>query len=146
MITTESPLGVPQGFAPHPRRSPVTEPWEPIYFRTTPDAYILGLRLARAHTNSRGLVHGGLIAALADNAMGLSCGLKTNRDDVQGLVTVNLSVDYLGSATVGQWLQIETTFVKSGGSISFAQCFVTADGEPCARANATFKVLRKKPS
>lgn len=146
MTTTENPDGVPPGFAPHPRRSPVTEPWEPIYFRTTPDAYILGLRLAKAHTNSRGLVHGGLIAALADNAMGLSCGLKTNRDEVQGLVTVNLSVDYLGSATVGQWLQIETTFVKSGGSISFAQCFVTADGEPCARANATFKMLRKKPS
>jgi uncharacterized protein (TIGR00369 family) len=144
MATTEIPADVPHGFVPHPRRSPVTEPWEPIYFKTTPDAYILALRLAKVHTNSRGLAHGGLIAALADNAMGLSCGLKTNKDDVQGLVTVNLSVDYLGSATVGQWLQVETTFVKSGGSIFFAQCFVTADGEPCARANATFKALRKK--
>lgn len=133
---------IPEGFAPHTRRSPVTEPWEPIYARITPDAVILGLRLAKAHTNSRGLAHGGLITAMADNAMGLSCGLKAN--EIQGLVTVNLSIDFLGSANVGQWLQVDTLFVKPGGSLYFAQCFVTADGEPCARANATFKALRKK--
>jgi uncharacterized protein (TIGR00369 family) len=133
---------IPEGFAPHTRHSPVTEPWEPIYARITPDAVVLGLRLAKAHTNSRGLAHGGLITALADNAMGLSCGLKTN--EIQGLVTVNLSIDFLGSANVGQWLQVETSFVRPGGSLYFAQCFVTADGEPCARANATFKALRKK--
>ncbi len=144
MVTTEISADIPSGFEPHPRRSPLTEPWEPIYSKRTEDAVIIGLRLADAHTNSRGLVHGGLIAALADNAMGLSCGLKMDRDAIQGLVTINLSVDFLGSANVGQWLQVETSFVRPGGSIYFAQCFVTADGEPCARANATFKALRKK--
>ena len=143
-MTTDHPADIPPGFAPHERRSPLTEPWEPIYARKTPDAIILGLRLATPHTNSRGLVHGGLITALADNAMGLSCGLKVDRSVSQGLVTVNLSVDFLDSAVIGQWLQIDTTFVKPGGSIYFAQCFVTADGKPCARANATFKALRRK--
>ena len=143
-MTTDHPADIPPGFAPHERRSPLTEPWEPIYARKTPDAIILGLRLTTPHTNSRGLVHGGLITALADNAMGLSCGLKVDRSVSQGLVTVNLSVDFLGSAGIGQWLQIDTTFVKPGGSIYFARCFVTADGEPCARANATFKALRRK--
>ncbi|HEX7791500.1 MAG TPA: PaaI family thioesterase [Afipia sp.] len=133
---------IPAGFERHSRRSPFTNPWEPIYAKRTPDAVILGLRLAEAHTNSRGLVHGGLIASLADNAMGLSCGL--NARDHQGLVTVNLTVDYLGSAKIGQWLAAETGFVTAGGSICFAQCFITADGEPCARANATFKILRKQ--
>src|SRR5690348_13761493 len=103
MTTPEtSDAAVPEGFARHPRRSPLTEPWEPIYFKATPEAYILGLRLAEAHTNSRGLIHGGLIAALADNAMGLSCSLKAG--NLLGLVTINLSVDYLGSANIGQWL------------------------------------------
>ena len=143
-MTPDHPADIPEGFATLERRSPLTEPWEPIYARKTPGAVILGLRLATPHTNSRGLVHGGLITALADNAMGLSCGLKVDRSVSQGLVTVNLSVDFLGSAGIGQWLQIDTTFVKPGGSIYFAQCFVTADGEPCARANATFKALRKK--
>lgn len=141
MTTTDSAADIPAGFARHPRRSPLTEPWEPIYFKATPDAYILGLRLAEAHTNSRGLIHGGLIAALADNAMGLSCVVKGR---LSGIVTINLSVDFLGSAKIGQWLAFETDFVKIGGSICFAQCFVTADGEACARANATFKIPSRK--
>jgi len=58
-----------------------------------------------------------------------------------GLVTVNLAIDYLGVARTGQWLQIEPEVVKLGSSLCFVQALVTADGEPCARANATFKVL-----
>ena len=133
---------IPNGFTRHPRPSPLTEPWEPIYSKTTADAVIIGLRLAKPHTNSRGLIHGGLIAALADNAMGLSCGLKTaggNR-----LITISLTVDFLSSAGIGQWLAVETNFTKIGGSICFAQSLITADGDPCARANATFKVIKPK--
>ena len=37
----------------------------------------MGLRLAKPHTNARGLIHGGLIASLADNAMGYSCAQVT---------------------------------------------------------------------
>lgn len=134
---------VPHGYERHSRQSPITQPWEPIYAKKTPDAVIIGLRLAQAHTNSRGIAHGGLITTLADNAMGLSCVSKMP-EHPHGLVTISLGVDFLGSANVGQWLAVETDFIKLGGSICFAQCFVTADGEPCARANATFKVLRKK--
>ena len=37
---------IPEGFEPQSRRSPLTDPWEPIYSRQTPDAIILGLWLA----------------------------------------------------------------------------------------------------
>jgi uncharacterized protein (TIGR00369 family) len=134
---------VPQGFERHFRRSPVTDPWEPIYSKRTADAVVIGLHLAEAHTNSRGLIHGGLIAALADNAMGLSCAVRSG--EPLSLVTISLAVDFLGPAGKGQWLQIDTNFVKTGGSICFAQCLVSADGVPCARGNATFKALRPKP-
>jgi len=137
-----SSLAVPEGFERHSRRSPMTDPWEPIYARRTAEAFILGLRLAEPHTNSRGLVHGGLIAALADNAMGLSCGQQL--PDKPSLLTISLSIDYLASAQIGQWLQVDTNFVKAGRSIAFAQCFVNADGVPCARGSATFKVLAAK--
>ena len=72
MQTTDI-LGPPPGFAPHDRKSPLTDPWEPLFARRTDRAVVLGLRAGPAHTNSRGFVHGGLIGALADNAMGLSC-------------------------------------------------------------------------
>ena len=64
---------VPEGFEPHFRKSPFTDPWEPLYSRRGEKSVAIGLRLAKPHTNSRGLIHGGLIASLADNAMGYSC-------------------------------------------------------------------------
>lgn len=129
----------PAGFVPHDRKSPLTDPWEPLYSRKSGDMVVLGLRAGPAHTNSRGLVHGGLIGALADNAMGLSCARRLGTTG--GLLTVSLSVDFLGTALQGQWLEFDTVFVKPGSTLCFAQAFVTADGQPCARANAVFRVL-----
>ena len=133
---------IPQGFEPQSRRSPLTDPWEPIYSKLTPDAIILGLRLATPHTNARGFVHGGLIAALADKAMGHSCGHKMG--GAHSLVTVSMSIDFISSAQIGQWLTVETDVIKTGSTICFAQCFVKADDVVIARANATFRVVPKK--
>lgn len=132
-------ISVPPGFSRHDRKSPVTDPWEPIYSRRTEGAVVLGLVAEAAHTNSRGFVHGGLISALADNAMGLSCAQKTGNE--ASLVTVNLTLDFLSSARTGQWLEFDTVFVRPGKTLCFAQAFVTADGEPCARANAVFRMV-----
>jgi acyl-coenzyme A thioesterase PaaI-like protein len=138
----EAMMNIPAGFEPHDRKSPLTEPWEPLYRRTSGDSVVLGLRAADPHTNSRGFVHGGLISALADNAMGLSCARRLGLET--GLVTVNLSVDFLGLAHKGEWLEFDTMFVKPGSTLCFAQAFVTADGQPCARANAVFRVIARR--
>lgn len=134
-------LDAPAGFERHDRRSPVTDPWEPLYRRLSGDTVVLGLRAGAAHCNSRGFVHGGLITTLADNAMGLSCGRVVGED--ASFVTVNLAVDFLAAARIGQWLAFDTVFVRPGGTLCFAQAFVTADGEPCARANAVFRLVRR---
>ena len=142
MTTAElSPFEVPSGFEPLSRRSPLTEPWQPLYARTTDKAVIVGLRLATPHTNSRGLIHGGLIAALTDAAMGYSCAHQMG--NVSSLVTIGLAVDFIGSAKVGQWLAIESDVIKTGSTVCFAQCLVIADGAVIARANATFRVVPK---
>ncbi|MHA7680492.1 PaaI family thioesterase [Cupriavidus sp. PET2-C1] len=134
------PADLPAGFAPHFRHSPLTDPWEPLYSRRSDQAIVLAVKLAQAHTNARGFAHGGLITALADNAMGLSCGMQFA--EPRSLVTVNLSIDFLNVARIGQWLMFETSFTKVGGTLCFAQAFVTADGVACARANATFRAMQ----
>jgi uncharacterized protein (TIGR00369 family) len=129
----------PDGFAPHFRKSPVTDPWEPLYSRRLAGAVQIGLWLREAHCNSRGLVHGGVIATLADNAMGLSC--VASMPSPQGLVTVSLTVDYVGAAKIGQWLQVEPRVLRVGKSMGFADALITADGATIARASATFRVM-----
>ena len=135
-----TPSDIPEGFERQTRPSPLTDPWEPIYSKQTSDAIILGLRLAKAHTNARGFVHGGLIAALADKAMGHSCGHKMR--GTHSLVTVSMSIDFISSAQIGQWLVIESEVIKTGGTLCFAQCRVTADDAVIARANGTFRVVK----
>ena len=133
---------IPEGFEPHFRKSPLTDPWEPLYSKRTERAVIIGLRLAKPHTNGRGLIHGGLIAALSDNAMGYSCAQAMG--GTSSLVTISLAVDFIGSAQVGQWLAVETDVIKTGSTICFAQSLVKADDAVIARANGTFRVVPKK--
>jgi uncharacterized protein (TIGR00369 family) len=102
----------------------------------------MGLRLAKPHTNARGLIHGGLIASLADNAMGYSCGQALG--GTLSLVTISLAVDFVGSAQIGQWLAIEPEVIRTGSTICFAQSLIKADDAVIARANGTFRVVPKK--
>lgn len=134
---------IPEGFEPHYRKSPVTDPWEPIYSRRGAESVEIGLRLASAHCNSRGLMHGGVIATLADNAMGLSCGAvyeKTFGETKAGLLTVSLNIDYVASAKIGDWVEVRPRVVKAGRSMGFVDAVVTADGVTIARASATFRL------
>jgi len=133
---------IPAGFEPHFRKSPFTDPWEPLYSSKTDKAVHLGLRLAKPHTNARGLIHGGLIASLADNAMGYSCAQATAWST--SFVTVSLAVDYVGSAEIGQWLAVECEVLKTGSTICFAQSLIKADEVVIARANGTFRVVPKR--
>lgn len=131
-------MTIPEGFKPHFRKSPLTEPWEPLFSKRTDTGLVIGLRADTQHCNSRGFVHGGLISALADNAMGLSCA--SGHESVNSLVTISLHMDFVSAAQKGQWLEFETQFVKTGRTIDTAQGRVTADGKVCALCSASFKV------
>ncbi|WP_027521320.1 PaaI family thioesterase [Bradyrhizobium sp. Ec3.3] len=137
-----SATAIPDGFEPHFRKSPLTDPWEPLYSKRTDKAVIVGLRLAKPHTNARGLIHGGLIAALADAAMGYSCAQATGWRT--SFVTISLAVDYVGAAEIGQWCAVESEVIKTGSTICFAQSLIKADDVVIARASGTFRVVPKK--
>jgi uncharacterized protein (TIGR00369 family) len=135
----------PDGFSPHDRKSPVTDAWEPLYSSRAGGVVRIGFHLDRQHCNGRGLLHGGVIAALADNAMGLSLReamLASGAEAPKGLVTTSLAVDYLGVAELGQWIEVVPRVVKAGGSSGVVDALVTANGETIARANASFRVMR----
>lgn len=145
----QAPAGVvPDGFVPHTRRSPLTEPWEPLFARRSGGQVALAVHVRVAHCNSRGFAHGGLICALADNAMGLSAvaaaralGAEPGLGEVASAVTVSLTLDFIGSAQVGQWLVVTPQVLKAGRSLAFVEGHVSADGRLVARASATFRLL-----
>jgi len=121
----------------------MTTPWAPIYRKKLDRAVYLGVFLREVHCNSRGLVHGGFIASLSDNTMGYTAGQAMAADGrvVKSLVTISLSVDYLGAAGLDQWMTFEPELLKATGTLAFVTATVRADGEPVARSSATFKII-----
>jgi uncharacterized protein (TIGR00369 family) len=131
---------VPEGFERHFRQSPLTDPWEPLYSKRDGERFHLGLHIDGPHCNSRGKAHGGLISALADNAMGVAC-VAASGGQGGGAITVQLSVDFIGSIDLGQWLQVTAVPTKLGRTLAFAEARITADDELVARATAVFRML-----
>lgn len=132
----------PDGFAPHFRKSNFTDPWEPIFSQVLARSVNLAVFLGEPHCNSRGLVHGGLIAGLSDNAMGLSCAaaLRGEGREVSGLVTVSMNTEFAGAARLGSWLIVTPEVVKLGRNLAFARALLTAEGATIAVASASFKI------
>lgn len=64
---------------------------------------IRGFLAGPQHANSLGIVHGGMMAAFLDSAMGTTVWHTLQRR----AVTMKLSLDYLGPGRVGEWLQAE---------------------------------------
>jgi acyl-coenzyme A thioesterase PaaI-like protein len=58
-------------------------------------------------------LHGGVLASLCDNAMGLSLAASLT-DPSLHIVTINLSVDYLDGAKLGDMVVIEPRVVRAG--------------------------------
>ncbi len=139
---------IPDGFTKSPRKSPLTDPWEPIYVKMTDAGGILGIEVRDVHCNARGFAHGGLIASLSDNTMGMSLVLKAREkfaNDKISAVTLSMTTDYIDSAQIGDWLEFRAGVLKVGRSIGFTEMKVVAtrDGEErlIARANASFKLV-----
>jgi uncharacterized protein (TIGR00369 family) len=133
---------IPAGYLEHDRKSPLTAPWEPIYAKRTDRALQLAVEIRDVHCNSRGLAHGGLISALADNAMGLSAIVATIADGStpQRALTVSLALDFVDSARPGEWLEIVPVVIRTGHTLSFVECRVVVGERSIARGNATFRM------
>lgn len=100
-------------------------------------AFSLGIWIGKPHCNARGLLHGGVISALADNAMGLSCVLQMEN---MSALTINMTVDFLLVAKAGQWLEVRAVPAKLGRSLAFSDAQIFADAKLVAKASATFRI------
>jgi len=129
-------LDAPDGFAPLFRTSPFLDVLGPFYHRRDGRALILGVRIAEKPCNARGTAHGWLLMTLADIALGYS--LAYAEDPPASLTTANLSVDFAGSAKLGDWLEARTDIQKLGGRLAFANAYLSVGEERIVRASAVF--------
>ena len=137
---------IPPGFEPSDLVEGFLIHVGPLYAR--PDAgngncTVFGFRALPLHANRYGVVHGGMLATLADVAIGAN--LARTGDDVETTLTLNLSLDYLEAARVGDWIEAHVILTKERGRIRYGQCQLLCGDRQLVRGSAVFYVPPPRP-
>ena len=94
------------------------------------------------HLQAAGKMQGGLIVALADEA--IAHAMVTQLTPDEAITTIELKSNFLAGVTSGELIATATVF-KKGGSLIIGDCLVTdAKGRNVCRVSATFLLLKKK--
>ena len=94
-------------------------------------------------TNHSGFVHGGMIATLADSAMGRS--VRTLKPGVVRAMSFDLKLSFITAAKIGETLRAKAHVIHAGRRTVVTECRVEGpDGKLVATASGTFAVTREK--
>jgi uncharacterized protein (TIGR00369 family) len=109
----------------------------------TPGEVTVATTVSEQHINLQGLVHGGMLAILADTACGLS--IRSAMEPGRLHITTDLDIHFLSPARPGT-LFGRGKAIKVGRSLAFAEASVEdADGKLLARAQSRFSVSGREP-
>ena len=136
MSTPDAP---PAGYSPYTETSPFLDRIGPFYECGTGGSLVVAVRVLPHHCNNKELAHGGLLAALADISLGKTAG--RSREPRVRLLTTSLTIDYIGAARLGDWVEATTEFSRVGRDIAFANCYIRAGDRTLARASGIYKVI-----
>jgi uncharacterized protein (TIGR00369 family) len=103
----------------------------------------LSLVLEERHTNPHGVMHGGVVTTLMDEAAGGVLAYARGIDVMQTMPhsTVDMNVSFLSAARVGDEVIVEARALKVGRSVAFAEAEARrGDGVPIARGRFTFVI------
>ena len=110
----------------------------PLWTRRDGDSWAYGLLATSAHLNPVQLVHGGLLATLADHALSALAWEAVGR---KPCVTVQLDTHYLASARAGQLLEARGRVVRVTSSLVFMQGQVSVGERELVTAVSVLKIL-----
>ncbi len=106
------------------------------------DSFVMIYTVREDMTNPVKILHGGVTAGMVDDVMGMMLAALS---DEFFFTTVNLSVDYLSSAKVGEKVSVHSKIVRKGKQIINAECRVSnADGKLIAKASSNCVVTNIK--
>ena len=76
--------------------------------------------------------------------MGLSAvrlARQTQNSEKISALTVSLSLDFIDTAKVGEFVEFKPTILKVGRTLAFVECRVVCGDRLIARGNASFRMV-----
>lgn len=101
--------------------------------------FIYSLEAREEHTNAIGLVHGGVISSLLDQAISMAAWTAADRAPV---VTLQLDTRFLRAAKPGALIEARATIRHRSGSMIFVDAEAVDDAQTLALATAIMKISR----
>jgi uncharacterized protein (TIGR00369 family) len=131
----------PEGFE-YVSRAPFVNHVGPVYqgLGDPPGTIRLGLRVAQLHTNSFGLLHGGLISTMVDSAMARALHSMLGRR----AVTLKMTMEFFEAIHLGDWAVAEGRLTSSDADIALTDCRVRVGDQTRARATGVFRLLKPR--
>lgn len=137
---TLAPVVPPEGFVLE-KRGPFTHRNGPIFVKRGEDGAAERAFFAdEKHANGMGIVHGGMIATFIDGSLAHAVGKATG----VGGVTIQLSINYLSVAKLGDWVFAEAWVTRHTKDVAFAEARIYTGERDIARATSVFKLMRKR--
>lgn len=113
----------------------------PIYIKDWSGPPISGFQVEERHCNPFGLCHGGWLSTFADvmlarqvPPLGISGG---------EFVTVSLSVDFVGAAKLGDWVEGQGEVIRKTKKLVFVQGIAQSGERMILRTNCIFQRLER---
>ena len=131
----------PQGFARADFTPGFLDHGGPYYLSPREGAPMLvGLRICEHHINYKDAAHGGVISTFADVA--LSHAVYDAERPRLAPSTVNLQVNYLKGAKLGDWLEARVRIDRLGGRLAYTSGEIVRGEEPIATMSGVFAIRR----
>jgi uncharacterized protein (TIGR00369 family) len=110
----------------------------PFWTRQEANRLDLGFFMDERHSNRAQRLHGGMIATVADRAMGMAARMhEPNRNHA----TISLNLSYLDSAIPSEFVHAGASVQRETRSLCFLQCSVFAQDRIIATAQGVWKKL-----
>jgi len=120
-------------------QGPFTQLVGPIWVkRESETASAYGLLAEERHTNSRGVVHGGMLMTFADHMLGW---LVWDLVDRRPCATVSLNSQFTAAVRPGDWVEMRGHVVRQTRSLIFVQGTMTVGEKTVFAAEGIWKVL-----
>ncbi len=110
----------------------------PFFFKNDQAGFRMGFFAEAKHGNRRGVVQGGMLATLADRAMG-EAGRLNNEDRAQA--TIQLDIHYVDAVRMHEFVEARCSVVRRTRSVIFINAELVVDEHLVASAKGIWKVL-----
>jgi uncharacterized protein (TIGR00369 family) len=115
-----------------------TELVGPLWAKREGDAWVYGLLAEPKHANIRGVVHGGALVTLADNALGAMVWEAAGRSPC---ATIQLDTQFVAPVQPGQFVEARGAVTRRTRSLVFIRGTLSVGGRAVLEAQGIWKVL-----